>query len=373
MPYTQTDAYGVPTYPIRQMVNITVNHGAIGDYTHVFKLSYNCDENKQPLGKFYLNCDWSEVYASTSENFVSDVYLRYNGTYRMQIGVVYPGQEPITAVQKISVLPVPQFPLIVEQLNNNDGNSIKSTFTSFTNSKDIRTLDFRFTAAHVAMGSWHIRWYINGAEVQPHTIDAPLETNEETRFASPGIFEVKAVLDDSWNDATEQFEHTYLRFESLPVELTVKSAVGVRDVRIPLSGWINEPFPDIVIEIDDPREKTCFEVEVTDPDDIRLQLSFGTDVTRSPCTSTSYKILNLAPEQTLPFGDDFKFNKLGKWAVKVTTRVALLNNFMQEEIIEEVAERTVDIRCRPCNRPTVSLIDSTGEGSSTNRSRKFPR
>ena len=389
-PQVEPDADGLPSYPIRHKVNITAAHGAIADYTHTFYLSYNCDDNKNPLDGYSENCNQETEYASGQDVFVNDVLLRYSGIYRMTIKVTYPGIESIYSTKKIRVRRVPEFRLRVDKKNPDNSWSELSQPLAVYNLQDIKHLDLRFTSLHneVTIGSWTIRWFIDGKEVSGSpTVDAPFEANGETYFAAPGDYSIQAKLDALPDVDTP---HDQL-FESSIIGLTVDSSVGICDVQVPASGFLNEKFKPsdsfacsltdpqfclVIFKMCEPLQETgtCFSVTIADPDNlVRYHQNYGSIVGACGTDNDAIFIDRKVIYDDIQWPSNFDFNAIGQWKMIVETSVTFKDNKGEDITKSERSDKIVEVRCRPCNRPRVMLVNPQGEGSSINNTRKYSR
>ena len=391
-PHVEPDDDGIPSYPIRQRVNITAAHGAIADYTHTFYWSYNCDDDKNPLDDYSENCNQETEYASGQDISVNDVLLRYSGIYRMTVKVTYPGIEPIYSTKKIRVRPVPSFALRIDKKNpNNTWSELRQLLTVY-NLQDIKHLDFRFTSLHneVTIGSWTIRWFIDGKEVSGSpTIDEPFEANGETFFAAPGDYSIQAKLDALPNVETP---HDQL-FSSSVIGLTVDSSVGICDVQVPASGFLNEKFKHsdlfechlrdpqfclIIFKMCEPLQYvgtgTCFSVTITDPDNrIRYHQNYGSIVGACGTDNEAIFVDRKLIYDDIQWPSGFDFDAVGQWKMIVETSITFKDNEGEDVTKSERSDKIVEVRCRPCNKPKVMLVNPQGEGSSVNNTRKYPR
>ena len=391
-PHVEPDDDGIPSYPIRQRVNITAAHGAIADYTHTFYWSYNCDDDKNPLDDYSENCNQEAEYASGQDISVNDVLLRCSGIYRMTVKVTYPGIEPIYSTKKIRVRPVPSFALRIDKKNpNNTWSELRQPLTVY-NLQDIKHLDFRFTSLHneVTIGSWTIRWFIDGKEVSGSpTIDKPFEANGETFFAAPGDYSIQAKLDALPNVETP---HDQL-FSSFVIGLTVDSSVGICDVQVPASGFLNEKFKHsdlfecylrdpqfclVIFKMCEPLQDvgtgTCFSVTITDPDNrIRYHQNYGSIVGACGTDNDAIFVDRKLIYDDIQWPSGFDFDAVGQWKMIVETSITFKDNEGEDVTKSERSDKIVEVRCRPCNKPKVMLVNPQGEGSSVNNTRKYPR
>ena len=379
------DSYG--KYKVRDIVHITASHGALADYNHIFYLSWNCDDNKNPLmaEEYSENCAQSTEYANTKDITVYNVSLTHSGVYRVKIVITYPGVPDISAEEVIMVSRVKPYPVKVEK-KNADGNYEPETITGAYKLSDIRNTDFRFTAEYqgFAQGSWHIRWYLNDLAVTDTSV---LDESLEKRLEAPGTFKFMAQLDGLPNLRPPP-EHNQF-FNSQVVEITVKSTVDICDVKVPVSGYINEKFEKsdtlfpcalanniaclYIIEMcKKPEDPLCFEITITDPNNkVHYRLAYGTD--NAPCTNRSFSPLNAQTEYNdIRWPEGLKLDKIGVWKINVTATVKAAG-CEDCQAVSEIAEKDVNMRCRSCNFPRVVLRDLTGPGSSVNKSVKFPR
>ncbi len=99
-------------------------------------------------------------------------------------------------------------------------------------------------------GDWHYRWFVNGDEIRPGELPYLVNAALETRFLVPRIYEVQAVIDNSYDEASQDFLMLPSQlFPSRTVEIRVTSATGVESVIAPSSHFFREPFPDIVVMV----------------------------------------------------------------------------------------------------------------------------
>ena len=389
-PIVEPDEDGVPWYPLRSTVNITAAHGALAEYTHTYFWSFNCDDDNNPVGAYSENCQQDTEYASTQDIFVNNIFLEHSGIYRMMVMLTYPGVDPTYSTKKIGVEPVPEFRIRIEIKNpDNTWSELSLPLTKY-DLKDIKAHDFRFTSLHdeVATGSWTIRWFIDGKEVLGSpTVDAPFEANGNTYFAAPGVYEIQAKL-DGLPDLTTA--HNQL-FSSAVVELEVVSSVGICDIQLPASGFLNEKFTPsdsfpcaledpqyclVIFKLCEPLKNvpTCFKVTIEDPDN-QQRFSKGYQNKIGGCPGADIIIIgeNIVLYDRIDWPDDLSLDKIGTWTMTVETAETITNNNGDDETKSEVSDKVFEIKCRPCFAPVVTLRNPQGEGSSVNNTKKYPR